>query len=51
VQLHDEPADRQGRSYLIEPNISLITELKAIVADYTATAARTEDIPMARCWF
>lgn len=51
VQLRDEPASGQGRSYLIEPNLDLMSELKALVADYQATAQRVEDVPMKRCWF
>jgi len=51
VQLRDEPAGGQGRTYLIEPNLGLMSELKALVADYKATASRIEDVPMAHCWW
>lgn len=51
VQLRDEPASGDGRSYLIEPAISAMAELDAIVTDYLATAERIDDIPMKRSWF
>lgn len=51
VQLRDEPAGGQGRTYLIEPNLDLMSELQALVADYKAIASRIEDVPMARCWW
>jgi hypothetical protein len=33
VQLRDEPAEGDGRSYLIEPDLTVMAELKALVAD------------------
>lgn len=51
VQLRDEPANGDGRSYLIEPNVGAMTELQALVADYKATAERIDDVPMKRTWF
>lgn len=51
VQLRDEPADGEGRSYLIEPEVDELSELQGIVDDYKAVAERIEDVPMKRCWF
>ncbi len=46
VQLREEPANGQGRSYLIESRVGLVSELIALVDDYEATAQRIEDVPM-----
>jgi len=51
VELRDEPASGKGRRYIIEAQLTSLAELKAIVADYTATADRIEGIPMKRTWF
>lgn len=51
LQLRDEPADGEGSGYLIESAITVMAELEALVADYTATAERIEDVPMKRTWF
>ncbi len=50
VELRDEPACGKGRRYIIEAELTSMAELRAIVADYTATAARIEGIPM-QSWF
>ena len=34
VQLRDEPGDRDGRAFLVEPRLESMAELEAIVADY-----------------
>ena len=46
VQLRDEPADREGRSYLVESRLESMAELEAIVADYVRTAQRLGFVPM-----
>jgi hypothetical protein len=51
VELRDEPAEGDGNTYLIEPELIVMAGLKALVADYTATAARIDDIPMKRTWY
>ncbi len=48
VQLRDEPAEGAGRRYVIEPDLTSLAELEAIVADYVAMAKRKGYIPMWR---
>jgi hypothetical protein len=47
VRLVDVPADDHGRRYLIERELTVMTELEAIVADYLDQAARWDSIPAA----
>lgn len=46
VQLRDEPATGNGRSYVIERRLDSMAELEAIVDDYVAKADRLGWIPM-----
>jgi hypothetical protein len=46
VQLCDEPGDRDGRAFLVEPRLESMAELEAIVADYVTTAKRLGFVPM-----
>jgi hypothetical protein len=46
VQLRDEPADRPGRSFVIESGLHSKTEMDAIVADYRKCAQRLGYTPM-----
>lgn len=47
VRLVDIPADGDGRRYLIERELTVMAELKAILADYLDQAARWDAIPAA----
>ncbi|HVA19336.1 MAG TPA: hypothetical protein VMU55_04105 [Solirubrobacteraceae bacterium] len=49
VRITDRPANGQGRSYLIDRGLEEdgYDALKALVADYTAQAAKLDDVPMA----
>lgn len=47
VRLVDAPATERGRRYLIERELTVMTELEAIVADYLEQAARWDTIPAA----
>ena len=47
VRLVDVPAERRGRRYLIERELTSMDELEAIVADYLDQAARWDAIPAA----
>ena len=49
VRLVDEPADGNGRRYIIERELTVMAELKAIVADYLEQAAAWDVIPAAGC--
>ncbi len=46
VRISDVPADGQGRSYLVEPEIGSMAEIEALVADYTAKAKKLGWVPM-----
>ena len=46
VRISDVSADGQGRSYLVEPEVGSMTEIEAIVADYTAKAKKLGWVPM-----
>ncbi len=46
VRISDVPADGRGRSYLVEAGMDSMAELEALVADYTAKAARLGYVPM-----
>jgi hypothetical protein len=48
VRVTDHPACGRGRSYLVEPALKCDGDraLKALIADYTRTARRVNDIPM-----
>ena len=46
VQISDVPADGQGRSYLVEPEVGSMAELEALVADYVAKAKKLAWVPM-----
>ena len=53
VRITDRPLDRSGRRvdpngrpYLVEPQVSTMAELDALVADYSAYAERHGDCPM-----
>jgi len=47
VRLVDEPADGEGRRYVIERELTVMAELEAIVADYLEQAAAWDVIPAA----
>ncbi len=47
VRLVDEPADGDGRRYVIERELTIMGELEAIVADYLQQAAEWDSIPAA----
>ena len=47
VRLVDEPADGDGRRYIIERELTVMAELEAIVADYLQQAASWDTIPAA----
>ena len=49
VRLVDEPADGNGRRYIIERELTVMAELEAIVADYLEQAAAWNVIPAAGC--
>jgi len=49
VRLVDLPADGNGRRYIIERELTVMAELKAIVADYLGQAAAWDVIPAAGC--
>src|SRR6188472_1882035 len=49
VRLVDHPADGHGRRYIIERELTVMTELEAIVADYLQQAASWNVIPAAGC--
>jgi hypothetical protein len=49
VRLVDEPADGDGRRYVIERELTVMAELEAIVADYLEQAATWHVIPAAGC--
>ena len=48
VRVTDHPEDGNGRSYLVEPGLKCDGHLalKALLADYTRTAQRANEIPM-----
>ena len=46
VRISDVPADGQGRSYLVEPEVGSMAELRALVADYLAKAKKLGWVPM-----
>ncbi len=46
VRISDLPADGQGRSYLVEPEIGSTAEIEALVADYLAKAEQLGWVPM-----
>ncbi len=50
VRVTDEPADGQGRSYLVEPQLESKAALDALVDDYLAKAKRIGYSPM-HGWF
>ncbi len=49
VRVTDRPANRPGRSYLVERGIEQdgYRALNALLADYTAQAERFDEVPMA----
>jgi hypothetical protein len=49
VRVTDRPADRPGRSYLVERGLEQdgYHALKALVTDYTGQAQRLDEVPMA----
>ena len=49
VRLVDEPAEGNGRRYIIERELTVMAELEAIVADYLEQAAAWDVIPAAGC--
>jgi hypothetical protein len=49
VRLVDEPADGGGRRYVIERELTVMSELEALVADYLDQAATWGVIPAAGC--
>jgi hypothetical protein len=49
VRLVDEPADGNGRRYIIERELTVMAELEAIVADYLEQAAAWDLIPASGC--
>ena len=50
VRISDVPADGQGRSYLVEPEVGSMTEIEALVNDYKAKAKKLGYVPM-HGWF
>jgi len=51
VQLRDQAATEDGRSYVVEPELHSLSELEAIVADYLEIAKRLGEVPMRECWY
>ena len=51
VQLRDQAATDDGRSYVVEPELHSLSELEAIVADYLQIAKRLGEVPMRECWY
>ena len=49
VRLVDEPADGDGRRYVIERELTVMAELEALVADYLDQATTWGVIPAAGC--
>ena len=49
VRLVDVPAEGTGRRFIIERELTVMTELQAIVADYLDQAAAWDVIPAAGC--
>ena len=49
VRLVDEPADKNGRRYIIERELTVMAELEAIVADYLEQAVAWDLIPASGC--
>jgi hypothetical protein len=49
VRLVDDPANREGRRYLIERELTSMAELEAIVADYLQQAQLWDVIPATGC--
>lgn len=47
VRLVDEPADGDGRRYVIERELTVMAELEALVADYLEQAQMWDVIPAA----
>ena len=47
VRLVDEPAEGNGRRFIIERELTVMAELEAIVADYLEQAAAWDTIPAA----
>jgi hypothetical protein len=47
VRLVDHPAHGRGRRYVIEHELTVMTELEAIMADYLEQAASWDTIPAA----
>jgi hypothetical protein len=50
VRVTDRPADGQGRSYLVERELTSNAELQALVADYVEQAAVWDAVPVVPCW-
>jgi len=46
VQLRDEPATGNGRTFLIEPAVESNAALEAIIADYLHSAKQLGYVPM-----
>ena len=49
VRLVDEPAEGNGRRFIIERELTVMAELEAIVADYLEQAAAWDVIPASGC--
>ncbi len=49
VRLTDVPANGQGRHYVIERELTSMTELRAIVDDYLRQASRWDAVPAEPC--
>ena len=49
VRLVDEPADGDGRRYVIERELTVMAELEALVIDYLDQSATWDVIPAAGC--
>ncbi len=50
IRISDVPKTGTGRRYLIEPDMSSMTEIEALVADYTTKAEKLGYVPM-HGWF
>jgi hypothetical protein len=47
VRLVDEPAEGDGRRYIVERELTVMAELEALVADYLEQATTWQVIPVA----
>lgn len=50
VRITDYPADGHGRAYVVERELTSISEINALLADYVAQATAWDDIPVLPHW-